>query len=328
MFKKSSNVALLTLVMAVFLLLNLSWAKKSSEDKGQGYLGVYLQELTSDLKESLDLGKSVEGVLISGVVEDSPAEEAGLEDGDVIISFDGKKVYSVKKLTSLVRKTEPGNRVKIKVIRDGDDERLTVTLGEKSSSISYELLSPEKIIKLKKGKMQPFELTFYSRPKMGVAIQDLTEQLGEYFGVKEGEGVLITEVIEGSPAEEAGLKAGDVILEIDGRKVEDTGELFKAISEKEKGDRVELEVLRNKRPKKFSLTLKEEEWSKEFIENIEKIKILPKKLDRIKIPEIPEIDIRKEYSLDEKKLKQELKELKKELEELKEDLERLKEELR
>jgi len=325
MFKKSSSIALLVLITVVFLLSSLSWAEKSSKDKEQGYLGVYLQELTSDLKESLDLGKSVEGVLISGVVEDSPAEEAGLEDGDVIISYDGEKVYSAKKLTSLVRKTEPGSRVKIKVIRDGEDKRLTVTLGERSSSISYELLSPEKIIKLKKGKMQPFEFTFYSRPKIGVAIQDLTEQLGEYFGIKDGEGVLITEVIEGSPAEEAGLKAGDVILEIDGQKVEDTGELLEAISEKEKGDRVELVVLRNKRPKRFSLTLKEEEWSKEFIEDIKKIKILPKKLDRI---EIPEIDIRKEYSFDEKKLQRELKELKKELEELKEDLERLREELR
>lgn len=328
MFNKSSKVALFTLVMVVFMLLSLSWAEKSYKDKGQGYLGVYLQELTSDLKESLDLGKSVEGVLISGVVEDSPAEEAGLEDGDVIISFDGKKVYSVKKLTSLVRKTEPGSRVKVKIIRDGDDKRLTVTLGEKSSSISYELLGPEKIIKLKKGKMQPFEFTFYSRPKLGILIQDLTEQLGEYFGVMDGEGILITEVIEGSPAEEAGLKAGDVILEIDNQKVEDSGELFEAISDKEKGDRVELEVLRDKRSKRFSLTLKEEEWSKEFIEGMEKIKILPKKLDRIEIPEIPEIDIRKEYSLDEKKFKQEMKELKKELKELKKELENLREEMR
>ena len=150
MFKRSSSLTLLTLIMVLFFLLTLSWAKKSSWDNEQGYLGVYLQELTSDLKESLDLDESVKGVLISGVVEDSPAEEAGLEDGDVIISFDGKKVYSAKKLTGLVRKTEPGSRVKIKLIRDGDDKRLTVTLGEKSSSISYELLSPEKIIKLKK----------------------------------------------------------------------------------------------------------------------------------------------------------------------------------
>lgn len=323
MFKKSSSITLLVLATLVFLLSSLSWAKKSTEEEKQGYLGVYLQELSSDLKESLDLDESVDGVLVSGVVEDSPAEEAGMEDGDVIISFDGKKVNSVKKLTALVRKTEPGNRVKIKIIRDGDKKRLTVTLGEKSSSISYEL-SPEKIIKLEKGKTLPFEFTFYSRPKLGILIQDLTQQLGEYFGVKDGEGVLITEVLEKSPAEEAGLKAGDVILEIDHQKVEDSAELLEAVSEKKKGDRVELEVLRDKSRKSFSLTLKEEDWSKEFVD-MEKMKLMPGKLERI---EIPEIDIRKEYSFEEKKLKKELEELKKELKELKEDLKELKKELR
>jgi len=323
MFKKSSNVALLTLIMVVFLLLNLSWAKKSSKDKEQGYLGVYLQELTSDLKESLDLDESTEGILVSGVVEDSPAEEAGLEDGDVIISFKGKKVYSTRNLSRLVRKTTSGTKVKLEIIRDGEKKRLKVTIGERSSTVWYDW-SPEKF-KLKKKRVLPFRWSYCSGSRMGISVQDLTEQLGEYFGVKEGEGVLITEVIEGSPAEEAGLKAGDVILEIDDRKVEDTGELFEAISEKEKGDRIELVVLRNKSHKKFSLTIEEEEWSAEFFEDIEKIKLLPKKLERI---EIPEVDIWREYSFDERKLKRELKELKKELEELKEDLERLREEIR
>lgn len=323
MFKKSSSLVLLALVAAAFLFTSLGWAEKSTKEEKQGYLGVYLQELTPDLKESLDLNESVVGILISGVVEDSPAEEAGLEDGDVIISFDGKKVYSVSKLTRLVRKTSPGTRVALVINRDGDEKKLKVKIGEKSSSIWYGEI-PEGITQLKKLKKGPAEWTFYSKPKLGVMIQDLNDQLGEYFGVKDGKGVLITEVIEDSPAEEAGLKAGDVVVGIDNQQVEDTDDLLKVTSEKEKGDRVELKVLRDKKTRKFNLEVKEDDSFTKFYSDVEKMKILPK-LEKL---EIPEIKLREESYFDKQELKTQLKELKKELAELKEELEELREELK
>ena len=324
MFKKSSSLILLALVAAAFLFTSLGWAQKSTKEEKQGYLGVYLQELTPDLKESLDLDESIKGVLISGVVGDSPAEEAGLEDGDVLISFDGKKVYSVSKLTSLVRKTSPGTRVSLVIIRDGDEEKLKVKIGEKSSSFIWYGEIPEEITKLKKVKKEPAEWISYSRPKLGIMIQDLNDQLGEYFGVKDGKGVLITEVIEKSPAEEAGLKAGDVILGIDNLPVENTNDLLKVTSEKEKGDRVELKVLRDKRTQKFNLEIKEDDSSTKFYSQMENMKILPK----IEKLEIPEIKLKEGNYFDEKELKSELKELKKELAELREELEKLREEIR
>jgi S1-C subfamily serine protease len=323
MFKKSSNLTLLALVMVVFLLSSLSWAKKSTKEDTQGYLGVYLQELTSDLKKSLDLDESVEGVLVSGVVEDSPAEEAGLEDGDVLISFDGKKVYSVSKLTSLVRKTSPGTGVALVIIRDGKEKKLKVKIGEKSSSIWYGEI-PEGITQLKKVKKEHAGWTFYSKPKLGIMIQDLNDQLGEYFGVRDGKGVLITEVIEKSSADEAGLKAGDVIVGIDDQPVENTDDLLKVTSDKEKGDRVELKVLRDKRAQKIELSIKEDDSFTKFYSDIEKMKVLPK----IEKLEIPEIKLREESYFDEKELKSELKQLKKEMAELKEELQKLREEIR
>jgi len=324
MFKKSSSLILLALVAAAFLFTSLGWAQKSTKEEKQGYLGVYLQELTPDLKESMDLDESTDGILISGVVGDSPAEEAGLEDGDVLISFDGKKVYSVSKLTSLVRKTSPGTKVSLVIIRDGDEKKLKVKIGEKSSSFIWYGEIPEEIKQLKKVKKEPAEWTSYSKPKLGIMIQDLNDQLGEYFGVKDGKGVLITEVIEDSPAEEAGLKAGDVVVGIDNLPVENINDLLKVTSEKEKGDRVELKVLRDKRTQKFNLEIKEDESFSKFYSDIEKMKILPK----IEKLEIPEIKLREGSYFDEKELKNQLKELKKELSELKEDLEKLREEIR
>ena len=321
MLRKLSKVMLPLLVLVVFLFLSLSWAEKTAKEKKQGWLGIYLQELTSELKESLDMDESTEGVLVSGVVEDSPAEEGGLEDGDVIISFDNKRVSSVDNLTSLVRKTSPKTKIELKVIRDGERKIVQVTLGESSSASLYNLY-PEGL-KLEKKRAFPFKMAIFSGSKLGISLQDLTDQLGNYFGVKEGEGVLITEVENESPAEQAGLKAGDVIVEVDNRKVENSDEVLEIVSDKEKGDKVNLEVLREKRPMRFSVTLQEaEEWSKAVQLDMDKIKIFTERL------KIPEPLIQKEFSTDERKLKKELEQLKEELEELKEDLEKLREEMK
>jgi serine protease Do len=318
--KKLSKTALLLLVLVVFLFLSLSWAEKTVKEKKQGWLGVYLQELTSELKESMDLDEATEGVLISGVVKGSPAEEGGLEDRDVIISFNGKRVLSVDDLTRLVRKTSPGTEIEMKIIRDGEKKIITVTLGKSSSSNLYDLSTQG--LKLYKNKAFPFKMSIFSGSKLGISIQDLTDQLGDYFGVSNGEGVLITEVEKKSPAEQAGLKAGDVIIKADNRKVKDSEDIKEMVSDKEKGDKVNLEILRDKKTKDFSITIGEdkEEWlfGMPEIEKLKRIEIYPEKLNP------PEAPVIKGYSWDEK----ELKKLKEEMEELKKDVEKLKEEMK
>ena len=327
MLKKLSKVALLLLILAVFLFLSLSWAEKTTKDKKQGWLGVYLQELNSELKESMDLDESTEGVLVSGVVEDSPAEEAGVEDGDIIISFNNKRVYSVDNLTGLVRKTSPRTKVELKLIRDGEEKKVEVTLDESSSS-NLDDLFPEGL-KLEKKRVFPFKMSIFSGLRLGVSIQDLTDQLGDYFGVKNGQGVLITEVEKESSAEKTGLKTGDVIVEVDNRKVKDSEDVVKMVSDVEKGDKVDLEILREKKLRDFSITIGEdkegkEEWSFRMpeIEKLKRIEIYPEKLNP------PEPPVIKGYSWNEKELKKELKELKQEMEELKKDVEKLREEMK
>jgi serine protease Do len=325
MLKRISSTAVLAIILAGLLLVGLSWAQKSTQVKKQGWVGIYLQELTPELKESMDLKESTEGVLVNEVVEDSPAEKAGIVKGDVIISFDGKKTDSIERLTSLVRKTTPGTEVEIKAIRDGEEKDFEVTIGESSSSSWYDS-NPEKV-KVERKTIGPFKWNFHSGLKLGVAIQDLTEQLGGYFGVKKGEGALITEVEKGSPAEKAGLKAGDVIVEADNREISSSDDVRQIISDKEKGDKVSLKVLRDKRLKDFSVTLAEteKEYSFKIQPDIEKTKNIELFLDKLQIPEAP---VLKGYSSDESKLKRDLNKLKKEMEELKKELDELKEELK
>ena len=325
MFKKILSTAVLAIILAGLLLVGLSLGQKSTQVKKQGWVGVYLQELTPELKESMDLEESTEGVLVNGVVEGSPAEKAGIEEGDVIISFDGKKTDSIERLTALVRRTSPGTEVDIKVIRDGEEKDVQVTIGESSSSSLFNL-NPGKY-KIEKKAIEPFIWNFQSGSKLGVAIQDLTEQLGDYFGVKNGEGALITEVEKESPAEKAGLKAGDVIVQVDNEKVSGSDDVRQILSDKEKGDEVSLKVIRDKRPKDFSVTLDEteKEYSFKIQPDIEKTKDMELFLDKLQIPEAPML---KGYSSDESKLKRDLNKLKKEMEELRKELDQLKEELK
>ncbi|HVP36671.1 MAG TPA: PDZ domain-containing protein [Terriglobales bacterium] len=322
MFKKISIAAVLVLVLIGVLLFSLSWGQKTVQVKKQGWMGVYLQDLTPELKESMDLDESTSGVLVNGVVEDSPAEKAGLKEGDVVISFDNKKTDSVERLTALVRKTSPGTEVDIKAIRDGEEEDFQVEIGESSLSSLNNL--PEKL-KVEKKSIEPFIWNFQPGLKLGVEIQDLTDQLGDYFGVENGEGVLISEVEKESPAEKAGLKAGDVIVEVDNQKIKGSDELHQIISEKEKGDKVSLKVLRDKRLKDFSVTMTgTEKYSFKMQPGWDKSKDIQLYMDKLQIPEVPEM---KGYFSDESKLKKDMNQLKKEMEELKNELDQLKEEL-
>lgn len=130
-----------------------------------------------------------------------------------------------------------------------------------------------------------------------------------------------------SPAEKAGLKAGDVIIQVDNEKVSGSNDVRQIISDREKGDEVSLKVIRDKRPKDFSVTLAEteKEYSFRMKPGSEKSKDIQLFLDKLQIPEAPML---KGYTLDEGKLKKDLNELKKEMAELKKELNELKEELK
>jgi len=317
MSKRSIVIMILSAFIVAVVVATPGMAKKSEK----AWLGVYLQDINRDIKEAMDL-ESKRGALIAGVVEDSPAEEAGIEEEDVIVEFDGEKVRNSSSLTGLVKKHSPGDEITLKVVREGKEKKIIVTLGKRSKEEFVYEYDFEPLLGLKKGKSPKAHFfSFYSGSRIGVKVQDLSEQLGEYFGVEDAEGVLITEVEEDMPAEKAGLKAGDVIVEADGDEIDDTQELREIISEKEEGDEVEIKVIRDRTPRSFDVEVEEgESWSSGDLKGLKKLKVLsPEKVD------VPEVILKKRFSSE---LDEEMEELREELDQLKKELEELRKKLK
>ncbi|MCK4385106.1 MAG: PDZ domain-containing protein [candidate division Zixibacteria bacterium] len=320
MLKKSVIAIVLATFLASLVSVNFASAKKSEEKTKKGWLGVYIRDITKDIKEAMDL-ESKRGVLIGDVVEDSPAFEAGIKREDVILTFDGKKVNDPDELIRLVRNTSPGDKVKLLIIRNGKEKNISVILGKVPKD---ELHVLEYFPEHKKFKTYSYGFSAFSGGRIGVKVQDINEQLGEYFGVKDGEGALITEVDEEGPAYEAGLRAGDVIVEVDGEKIDDVDELMDEISDKDEGDKVKIKVIRDHKPKNFTVEVGDtEEWSSVYLKGLKKLNILTEKFREPKIFWEEE-----EFREHKEELREELEELKEELEELREELKDLKKELR
>ncbi|GAI87452.1 unnamed protein product [marine sediment metagenome] len=170
------------------------------KEKGRvirGWLGVAIQRITPEIKEKFGL-KTTQGTLIGEVNKDSPAEKGGLEMGDVIISFDGKKVKEMKELPSMVAETPVGKKVEIIVIRKGKEKRLTVKIGELKEETRIAATTTPEI-----------------EENFGLSVQELTPELAESLSLKDEKGVVVSGVRKGSPASEAGLQRGDLIQEIE-----------------------------------------------------------------------------------------------------------------
>jgi len=324
---RKSITALILMVLFIGLVAITVAAEESQEKSGGGWLGVYLQDISLDIKDAMDL-KSTEGVLVTEVVEDSPAEKAGVESKDVIVGFAGKgdqgtfeKVEDSSQLKKMVRTTSPGDVVKLKISREGKEKVITVTLDQLPESEFYSENLPQlPRMNTKKPNANTYFFKFFSGSRIGVKVQDLTEQLGDYFGAEGGEGVLITEVVKDMPAQKAGLKAGDVIVEVDGKKIEDSDELVSTISEKEKGDKVDIKIIRNHQPQSFNVEVQEGKGERSFdFDRLDNMKIFTKKLPA------PEMKWYEESSSD---LKQQLDDLREEMRDLKQQLDDLKEKIR
>jgi S1-C subfamily serine protease len=289
----------------------------------QGWLGVVLQPLDSDLREAMDLDSDVRGVLISDVVENSPADEYGLREGDVIIMIGDAKIVSIDETIDIVKSYAPGEDVKVMVLRNGRERTFSVALGDRSKyehdhQYDYDL-DLEQLKKLEVPHMMMGLLA--DGGYLGVRIEDISEKLGDYFDVGEGEGVLVLDVMEDSPAEEAGLEPGDVIMKVDGKEVHSTGELQEYISDIEPGDDAEIEYKRKRRTRTVEVEIGEHETTLRVMKRMK----MPRKMH------IKQHDthwkhrdhIWGEGELEE--LKEEMEELRREMLELKKELEELRE---
>ena len=278
--KTTFNRSRVVLLLPVLILLATSLLVVSTvatcETEKNGWLGVSLQELTADLREAMDITSGT-GVLITNVVEESPAQEAGIAVGDVILKYNDTAITSPHHLSRLVRKTAPGSKVTVEISRQGKEKSLTVKIGDLEREM--ETYSWHGEIDLDE---IPHLIGHWLGPDLwlGVHTVDLSDQLAQYFHIKDGRGVLIKEVIEDSPAEKAGLKAGDVIIKADGERIEDTPALHQIIGGHEEGEDMGLVVVRGGKEKKLTATLEEPPFHGAD-KLAKKLKKLPGKLERM-----------------------------------------------
>ena len=219
-------------------------------EEASGWLGIEIGEVTQEQARDLRL-TSARGVLVMDVEPDSPAAKAGLKENDVIAQFDGETVAGTAAFRRMVRETPPGRTVTLAVTRDGATQNISVELGDRGAF--YE--------KKMKGRMREFggmnvpvmpsfdmhdfpEVRDLRTPVLGINAEDLTGQLGAFFGAPDNAGVLVREVRSGSVAEKAGLKAGDVIVKVGDAPVRSLAELREQLRGKSDQKTVSLGILR------------------------------------------------------------------------------------
>jgi membrane-associated protease RseP (regulator of RpoE activity) len=233
------------------------------------WLGVELREVTGETAKDLKL-PAERGVVVSSVVPDSPAAKAGLKENDVVTEISGQHVEGAVQFRRMIREIPAGRTVQLTLWRDGHAQTLSVTLGKgEERHRSFKVITP--------GPGAPGSFTFNmpeipmvppmewdgsrflagGQARLGIDAEDLNGQLGTFFGAPDGEGILVRGVNAGSPAEKAGVKAGDVITSVNGERVRTVGDLREKLlakrgaKEKDQGQKdqrqsVTLGVLRNK----------------------------------------------------------------------------------
>jgi serine protease Do len=250
---------------------------------GGSYLGIEPQEVTKDNFGKFGLS-SVRGVAVEKVVENSPAAQAGLQAGDVIVKFEGEETESVRKLSRLIAEVAPDHQVRLTVLRNGSEQEITATMGKRETPAMFngnfkfdnfptvpampkiEIPNVQVMPKLPDGQLLPRGqggafvwkgdgegFFFGANRQIGASVSSLTKQLGEYFGVADGKGLLVNNVRENSPAAKAGLKAGDIIVEADGKEVKNNADLVRAINDKKDGD-ITLTIIRDRNRQTVQVT--------------------------------------------------------------------------
>jgi len=190
-------------------------------DKGKvvrGWLGIYIQDITEAVAEAMSLS-TTDGVLVAGLVEDGPSATAGLKRGDVITELDGKKIKTGAELRNTVAGTKPDTKVKLKVLRDGKNKDFTIALGELPLDDQQVTSRSADVI-----------------GDLGLELHNFTPEIAKGFGISGKAGVIVTNVYSGSPGAEAGLRRGDLIIEVNQATVGSVEQVRSLLSGLDPGD--------------------------------------------------------------------------------------------
>ncbi len=215
---------------------------KQLKEKGKvvrGWLGVVVQTVTPELADSFGL-KDRKGALVADVEEGAPADEAGIKKGDIIIAFDGKEIEEMSELPLVVAQTQIGKKVDVIILRNGKELTKKAMIGELKEDEAYALSGAK------------------SRTDIGMEVNELTRELARKYGISETKGVLVTYVENDSPAERAGIREGDIIIEVNREAVKNLDEYYKATKQAKKGDKILFWIKRGRSSQFVVVQLEEE----------------------------------------------------------------------
>lgn len=244
----------------------------SSEDFGGGsYLGVDTRDVTTDRLADLKL-KEEHGVEVTLVDQDAPAGKAGLKEHDVILTINGNQVEGVEQLRRMIREIPPGRVVTLGISRDGQPLTLKAQLADrkktivgKSFNFSMPTLPTLRVMPatplMNEMDLPVSVVVVHSSARSGLMVENLTPQLGDFFGAKNGKGVLVRSVEKGSRAEQAGFRAGDVIVKVNGESISDSGDFTHAIHSR-KSNSVTVSIIREKKEQNLTLTVPDHNQSR------------------------------------------------------------------
>ena len=237
----------------------------------QGYLGVAVSDVDSDRAAALKL-KGAEGAEVIRIDQDAPAAKAGIKVHDVVVQMNGQQIEGVEQLRRMLRETPAGRTVAFVLERDGQPVNVSVQLADRLTLAKNSL---DGMVPVPEPGDPPAEVWMDSQPMfggsfpgrgssffgtstknplyVGLAVHPLTTQLADYFGVKDGTGLLVDSVFENSPASTAGLKAADVILKVNGQAVASIADFQRSIRNN-RGKQVQVTVMRNKKEQTLTMT--------------------------------------------------------------------------
>jgi serine protease Do len=279
------NAVLVSVFVAVFTVAPMATAQSNrvlrvlTPEAAGSYLGIEMEDVTSENMANYRLS-SERGVIVRSVEKGSPAEAANLQEKDVILEYAGTPVFSSTQFARLVRETPAGRKVDLAVSRDGKKLSLSAKIGKRETGFSDEGRSFEVFpdhdgaygfsFRGPQGRTYRFNIpggpgngllmpkgrTFImsDKPRLGVTLEPLTSQLADFLGVSGKKGVLVTSVVENSPAV-GKLKAGDVIIAADGRSIAAPEDLTSLLASKESQAKVELKIVRDKKEQTVAVEL-------------------------------------------------------------------------
>jgi serine protease Do len=245
------------------------------ENASRSYLGVGISDISSERLQALKL-KDDRGVEITQVDQDAPAGKAGLKENDVIVAFNSTPVESAEQFKRLMRETPPGRTVAFDILRDGQPQTIKVQLADRkklessmwpreSQDFAFAMPAPPAppVVAVPAMPAYPAMPAFPHawdqtimrvRSSAGLTLESLSPQLGDFFGVKNGEGLLVRTVQKGSAAEAAGVRAGDIIMKVGDQKISDNSDWNDALRSSKSG-KVSVVVMRDRKEVTLSMTV-------------------------------------------------------------------------